>query len=202
MQTRKFQLDMTMMFATHDALRRDVERAAKISTRTPGWDLFARFLHKHHTSEDEALWPVVRREVEDRPDDLTLIDSMEAEHAAIGPLLTAIDDAFGDDTARAQLEELVATLDAELRNHLDHEERDALPVIDAALTAEQWMSFGEASTKALGPDVPRFFPWLLEAADATTTEHVLGLVPDPVRQAYGNEWLPAYEAEEWWPGGR
>ena len=62
---------------------------------------------------------------------------MEAEHAALGPLLTAIDEAFGDHRAHTRLDELVGTLDTELRNHLDHEEQDALPIIGAALTAEQ-----------------------------------------------------------------
>jgi hypothetical protein len=190
---------MTMMLATHDALRRDVEQAANVRTRTPGWDLFVRVLHAHHIAEDEALWPVVRRAVAANPDIVTLMDAMEAEHAALDSLLTAIDQAFGPEGDETQLDELAGALHNQLQHHLDHEEQDGIPVIDAALTADQWMSFGQAATKALGPDVPQFFPWLLADADADVTEHILGLLPAPLRQAYTTEWLPAYEAEERWP---
>jgi hypothetical protein len=199
MQTRKFQLDMTMMFAFHDALRRDLDRAAGLSTRTEGWDLFERLLHKHHTSEDDSLWPVVRGEVSGRRDDLALLDAMAAEHATLGPLLGAVNEAFGEQDSGARLGELMGELGTELRHHLDHEERDALPLIDRTLTVEQWMGFGEAATKALGPDVPRFFPWLLEGADGETAERVLGRLPHPMQATYRNEWVPAYEAQELWP---
>jgi len=193
--TQDFKLDMTMMFAFHDALRRDLDRAAGLTTRTEGWDLFERLLHVHHTSEDEALWPVVR-DVTDHPNDLALLDEMAAEHATIDPLLIAIDEALNVDTAR--LGELVGKLDAELRHHLDHEERDALPLIDRTLSEEQWIGSGEAATKALGPDGPRFFPWLLDGVDAETTERLLGMLPEPVQQTYRNEWQPAYAAVDRW----
>jgi hypothetical protein len=42
-----FTLDMTMMFAIHDALRRDLEHVAQVHTRNEGWDLFDRMLHLH-----------------------------------------------------------------------------------------------------------------------------------------------------------
>ena len=89
-----FTLDMTMMFAIHDALRRDLEHVAQMDTRNEGWDLFDRMLHLHHTIEDDLLWPVMRDAVAGRPEDLALLDEMETEHAAIvgtasGPVWTA-----------------------------------------------------------------------------------------------------------------
>ncbi|MBH0247876.1 hemerythrin domain-containing protein, partial [Streptomyces cavourensis] len=63
-------LDMTMMFAIHDALRRELERIARITSRVDedprhvlstavGWELFKKFLTAHHTSEDLTVWPAM-----------------------------------------------------------------------------------------------------------------------------------------------
>ena len=38
-----FELDMTLMYTFHDALRRDLEPFAQMSARSEGWDLFERF---------------------------------------------------------------------------------------------------------------------------------------------------------------
>ena len=100
-----FKLDMTMMFAMHDALRREltqVGRIARLRDDHPGqllhaalgWELFKKFLLVHHQSEDDALWPALRAHVDGQPDRVTLVEAMEEEHAAIDPLLTAIDAAM------------------------------------------------------------------------------------------------------------
>ena len=74
--------DMTMMYAMHDALRRDLGALAKAAARrTPlaaGWELFKKALRTHHVAEAEALWPAMRVTLADRPDDLALLDAMEA----------------------------------------------------------------------------------------------------------------------------
>jgi hypothetical protein len=49
--------------------------------------MFKKYLRIHHRAEDEAVWPVMYQVLTDRPDDLALLDAMEAEHAAIDPLL-------------------------------------------------------------------------------------------------------------------
>jgi Hemerythrin HHE cation binding domain len=57
--TTPFRLDMTMMLAVHDALRRDVDCVMQMTARSEGWDLFERYLRMHHEAEDDALWPVM-----------------------------------------------------------------------------------------------------------------------------------------------
>src|SRR5919106_658737 len=57
--TDKFKLDMTMMYAFHDALRRDLQLVAQMTTRSEGWEVFERFLHAHHVAEDAALGPLL-----------------------------------------------------------------------------------------------------------------------------------------------
>ncbi|MGH8986786.1 MAG: hemerythrin domain-containing protein [Acidimicrobiia bacterium] len=193
--TNESSLDMTMMLAYHDALRRDLKQIARMEQRSDGWDLFETLLHVHHTAEDDALWPVVREAVAGQADDLALLDEMEAEHAALGPLLEAIDEGLerGDSAPQARAE--MAT---KLQEHLSHEEDAALPLIDATMTVEQWMGFGQAATERLGPNMPKYLPWLLDGADEDTTARVLTLIPPPVQEMYRNEWRPAYAAKDWW----
>ena len=193
--TSGYELDMTTMFTYHDALRRDLEPVAQMTARSAGWELFKKFLHAHHVAEDEALWPVMRRALIGRTGDAALIDEMESEHAELGPLLGAIDDALdrGESAPLAR-----ADLAARLRQHLTHEEDAALPVVDRTLDEAQWMEFGEASGKKVGPDMPTFLPWLLDGADGERTKAILGHLPEPTRQAYRDEWQPAYTAEDWW----
>jgi len=188
-------LDMTMMYAVHDAFRRDLAHIDRMTTWTEGWNRFSKFLHAHHVAEDEALWPVVRDAVGDQPDDVKLLDDMVTEHGALGPLLEAIDAALahGESAPEAR-----ADLAARLQEHLTHEEEAALPVIDRTLTEEQWMSFGEASTARIGVDMPQFLPWLLDGADTERTKAVLGRLPEPAQQTYRDEWQPAYAANAWW----
>ncbi|RJL32589.1 hemerythrin domain-containing protein [Bailinhaonella thermotolerans] len=206
-----FKLDMTMMFVMHDALRRELERIARITERggddprlimksAVGWEMFKRYLHAHHRAEDEALWPVMTELVAGRPDDLALLEAMEAEHARIDPLLEAIDAALADrETGPARLGALVDELRAGLTGHLVHEETDALPLIDAVLGEEHWKGMAEAQRRRVGDDGPRYLPWLLDDLDPRRAELVLGLMPAPIRAAYEDELRPAYAALDLWP---
>ena len=193
--TSNDKLDMTTMFAYHDALRRDLKPVTQMTGRSEGWDVFRRFLHVHHVAEDEALWPVMRQALIGCTDDLALLDEMEAEHGGLGPLLDAIDDALarGESAPRAR-----ADLATRLQEHLTHEEQAALPVIDRTLDQEQWMQFGEASAQKVGSDMPTFLPWLLAGADGERTKAILGHLPEPAQQTYRHEWQPTYAAKDWW----
>jgi hypothetical protein len=186
---------MTMMYAFHDALRRDLKQIAEMEARSDGWDLFQSLLHVHHNAEDDALWPVVRDAVAGRPDDLELLDEMVEEHAALAPLLETIDEALdrGDSAPHARTE-----LAERLQQHLEHEERAALPLVDETVGLDQWIQFGQAAAERVGPNMPNYLPWLLDGADADTTGRVLGVMPVPVQQTYRNEWQPAYAAKHWW----
>lgn len=191
----EFTLDMTMMFAIHDALRRDLARVGQLESSNDGWSLFRHMLHTHHTIEDDLLWPVVRDEVAGRADDLALLDRMADEHAAIEPRLEALDRALSE---RAPASQAHADLVLDLLEHLEHEEGDALPLVDRALSAEQWMTFGQASGQRMGPDMPSYMPWLLEGVDEDRATHLLSVVPPPVRQVYADEWRPAFLARDRW----
>jgi hemerythrin-like domain-containing protein len=203
-------LDMTAMYAMHDALRRELRHITKVAatidddprrvlSTAAGWELFKKALHVHHTAEDVALWPAMRGALADRPDDLALLEAMEAEHAAIDPIIEAINAALADrESGPERLGDLTDALATGLSGHLEHEEDETLPLIDAILAEEQWRNFGQVHADLTGPDVPRFLPWLLDGATTETVATMLAPLPEPVRIAYQDEWRPAYADLERW----
>jgi hemerythrin-like domain-containing protein len=202
-----FKNDMTWMYAMHAALRRELERIARVTARpdddprnvlrtAAGWEMFKSYLHVHHSTEDDMLWPQLRETLAGAgadSDGLALLDAMEAEHAAIDPLLAAIDAALLDPAAGPQqLGELADSLAAGLRGHLDHEEAHALALIDSTITEQQWVAFGVEHGQRIGGDIARYLPWILDDASPDDTAKVLGLLPPPVQQLYREAWQPAY----------
>jgi hypothetical protein len=206
-----YKTDLTMMYATHDALRGDLDAITRIAASgvddprvllrsAVGWQLFKDFLHVHHCAEDDLLWPAMRRALVGDMASLALLDAMEAEHARIDPLLAEIDAALCDrETGPQRLGELADTLASALRGHLDHEEIDVLPLIDSTVSEQEWGAFGAETGKRVGEDIQRFFPWALESAAPEIRSAVLGVLPPPMVHAYRDVWQPAYAELALWP---
>ncbi|MBO2463511.1 hemerythrin domain-containing protein [Actinomadura sp. LCR2-06] len=204
---------MTAMYVMHDALRRELEHLAKATARpdddprallrtAAGWELFTTSLHVHHTAEDDALWPALRRTLADRPDDLALLEAMEAEHAAVDEVIAAIDAALADpDGPLDRLGDLVDALVTGLNGHLGHEEDQTLPLIQAVATPQQWAHFGQVHGQKIGPNAPRLLPWLLDGATEDNAAVMLAPLPPPARAAYAAQWQPAYAALNRWNSG-
>ncbi|HET9516916.1 MAG TPA: hemerythrin domain-containing protein [Actinoplanes sp.] len=198
-----YKLDMTMMFVVHDALRRDLAQLARIAAATDddprqtlrtaaGWQLFKSFLRAHHTSEDVTVWAPMATLLADRQD-RALLEAMEAEHAAIDPLIDAVDAAVADrESEPRHLGDVVDALYLGLSGHLRHEEDEGLRLIDAVLTPQQWQAFGAEHRSRIGGDAPRYLPWLLDGASPQTIEAVLGRMPAAMQQTFATEWRPAY----------
>jgi hypothetical protein len=207
----EYKLDMSMMFAMHDALRRDLAQVGRIASRldddpgkllqaTLGWELFKKFLLVHHQSEDDALWPALRASVAGQPDRVALVDALEAEHGIIEPMLTAIDKAAGDpDYGYQRFGDIVDELSAKLTAHLSHEESDGLALIDASLTEQDWQHFSQVHGQRNGPDAARYMPWLLSDASPRVLGEILGKFPPQLLTIYREQWAPAYAALEIWP---
>jgi hypothetical protein len=206
-----YKLDMSMMFAIHDALRRElvqVTQIAAVGDDNPGpllraalgWELFKKFLLIHHTTEDDVLWPALRAQVAGHPDRLALADALEAEHAVIEPLLTAIDAAAADpDYGYQRFGDITDELAVKLTAHLTHEETDGLPLIDASLTPQQWQHFARLHGERNRDDVATYMPWLLNGASPQTFDAVVGNFPPPLLAAYRERWAPGYAALTIWP---
>lgn len=206
----EYTLDMSMMFAMHDALRRELVQVARIASRRDdspgkllraalGWELFKKFLLVHHQTEDDTLWPALRARVAGQPDRIAVADELEAEHSVIEPLLTAIDGAAADpDYGYQRFGDIIDELTTKLTAHLTHEEADGLALIDASLTPQQWQHFAQVHGGRLGGDAPMYMPWLLNGASPQMLDAVLDKFPPPLLTAYREQWGPGYAALDVW----
>ena len=121
------------------------------------WRFFSTVLHKHHSAEDDEIWPVLLERVTVAHDvqALATLQAMEEEHAEIDPLLAACAEGFAemaaadqpaeqpgaDGTAadtRAALEIRLVAARERLDRHLAHEEQDAIALIQRYLTPADW----------------------------------------------------------------
>ncbi len=197
--------DVGFMRALHAALRRDLSRlrdagarlgnASAPPTVLAGWDAFRAQLDNHHSAEDDDLWPVLRRELSD-PGDLAVVDAMMAEHRQIPPALASVDAALraGSDAA-APIEQLSAVV----LDHLAHEERAVLPLIEQHLTRAQWRAFLRKERARRSPrERPEFLAWILDGADRHDAAAVLTEMPPPARLVYRRLLRPRYDAQHRW----
>ena len=183
-------LDLTGMYMAHHAFRRDLARFAVAARQTPvddvevwralavRWEQFGKVLHHHHTTEDDVLWPQLLDIVDAAGDTAgrETLEAMEAEHDQIDPLLAACASGFGamaqapDAATRDRLAETTEAARDTLSAHMGHEETEALPLVQALLSAEGW----ERVEKAAGAgksasDLMFLVPWV---ADGLTPEQL------------------------------
>jgi len=137
--------DVEFMYAIHAALRRDLDRLRFVSrqlngshavpaTVSEGWTRFRRELEYHHHAEDEELWPMLRQRATDAATRATIdatVDEMVQEHRLIPPALDAVDRALAGGADLAPSVDALARL---VEEHLDHEERSALPLVESRLS--------------------------------------------------------------------
>lgn len=197
--------DLGVMLAAHRAFRRDVTTLARAATRDnlrdpvrrvtvgAGWEMFRRQLLLHHEAEDAGVWPVLRARLAEHAA-LSVLDEMVAEHSLIDPLLAAVDQAFDDE--RLPLGDVIGELASTLGGHLDHEERDALPLIGATLTDTEWLGVMAALEPA--PDLGELLPWLVDGLPTSDTADVLAMFPPWLTERYHGEWKPWYDAVSRW----
>ncbi|MFD5174525.1 hemerythrin domain-containing protein [Nocardia sp. NPDC058379] len=184
--------DTRIMGIVHSALRRDLARAREALTADPPpfpaqrvaladhlvW--LMRFLHQHHSSEDEHLYPLVR---ERNPQAGALLDRMDADHRSIGPAmdsLCATAEAYrGSDDARAAVVAAVDELRARLLPHLDREETEMMPVVSAAISEAEWQHWNsEHNVKPLGPiEVFDEGLFIIDGATAADSAAITALIP-------------------------
>lgn len=198
-------IDFIAMYAAHDAFRRDLERLGKAAADgtadapavLAGWANFRHQLHIHHSAEDSDLWPRVQRKVIDRPDDVALLAAMEAEHAGLDPLLTAVDTALAERSAK--LPELVEALASALDEHLGHEEENTLPLMQEVLTEADWRAFTGRIVEQQGlRGAAVFVPWILDGISPAYRARFLKVVPPPARILNRLFWQAGYRRRGLW----
>jgi hemerythrin-like domain-containing protein len=149
-------------------------------------DLLDRFLHHHHTIEDEMLWPKLleRVPVEIAP----IVELMERQHHTVAELLerTVVLRAewrqYADSARAAELAALYTRLHDRLVEHLDAEEQHVMPLVEACITEDEWTAIGKAAQRGTPlKDGPRMLGMLAYDAEASAIRTMLGAVPAPLR---------------------
>jgi hemerythrin-like domain-containing protein len=194
--------DVGFMIAMHHALRRDMtDVEAQIEVLEDGkgraelierWGELRQRLGRHHTAEDNNLWPVLRPNLAD-PVDQRELDEMVDEHHRLDGLIAVADRALVSPDVEPQ--PMFAELGSALRDHLDHEERTVLPLVEQHLSRAEWRRFlvTERNQTPLR-ERPTFLGWVLDDAEDADREAVLGELPPPGRVVYRRVIGPRYRA--------
>ncbi|WP_404962534.1 hemerythrin domain-containing protein [Streptomyces sp. 147326] len=165
----------------HVAMRRD---AARLRAAAPAWNgagtawwqRLREVIEWHHTSEDDVLWPGLRRRDADfEAQARELHEDHEELDAAMAAVSTAIA-RRGDGLVRA-----AQTFEGVLRDHLRDEERIVFPVFDRlgerAYLAEERKVVSSAPMRVM----TYLQPWMFDGASRQSVAHVCATIPPPVR---------------------
>jgi hemerythrin-like domain-containing protein len=151
--------DSRSMTVIHDMFRREFSAIPDLVRAVPGGDRaqaalvadhvawMVTFLHTHHETEDRLVWPVLLNRAPARSD--AVIHTMQAQHLGLAQALDRLAaTAFTWRTSssvqdRNTVVEEAGDLLPRITEHLDLEERCALHLIDAHLTANEWRTVGE-----------------------------------------------------------
>jgi hemerythrin superfamily protein len=184
--------DTRLMGIIHEALRRDLRRTREALTATPpparrqrdalaehlGWMM--QFLHAHHATEDEGLYPMVRQR---NPEAAELLDQMHADHTMIGPAIAAVEHCARDygrnDDQRERLLAAIEQLEDVLLPHLRREEDEVMPLVATAITdgeLRRWDEEANIKPKSLR-QLGREGHWIIDSAGPADRDFVLHLVP-------------------------
>lgn len=182
-------LDMQTMYLMHHAFRRDLDAFSEAVRNTPvddrrtwrllaqRWELFTEVLHKHHTAEDDLIWPALMARA--TSDEVAVLEAMEAEHEQIDPRLESCAAGFqrlahrADEDTRAALAVRVCASRELLRKHLAHEETEAIAILQRHITAEEWVEI----EKEIGKDTSLRFavqvvPWVAHCIPRETLDRL------------------------------
>jgi deazaflavin-dependent oxidoreductase (nitroreductase family) len=124
--------------AVHDGIRRELALFRReLAASGPGLAAQLRIncltacgmVHHHHLSEDDEVFPLIERR---RPEIAAVMARLRTQHREMAVLLEKLRAAVsgpvaGSETALAELDRLTAALEA----HLDDEEEQLIPVLDA-----------------------------------------------------------------------
>ena len=121
---------------------------------------------------------------------------MVEEHRYIPPALAGVDAALRGGGELTAPVELLSTV---VLDHLAHEEREVLPLIEQHLSRAQWRVFLHKERSRRSPrERPEFLTWILDDAGEQDAAAVLAEMPPPARLAYRRVLRPRYDAQHRW----
>jgi hemerythrin-like domain-containing protein len=151
-------IDATDMLLVHRVFRREFEDMPRLIADVPNGatarakvvaahlNFMVDALHHHHKAEDELAWPVLMTRASARRND---IQRMADQHGDIDDAVNRVQSDLSawtkaaDPQSRDRLIAAVEDLSRLVVEHLDDEERNAVPIIEEHLTPDEW----KAATK-------------------------------------------------------
>ena len=156
------------------------------------------FLHAHHTSEDELIYPVLEQRCPERRSELERIDDqhkllhapMDAGRSAIATWRAAP----STDNAQAVID-AIASIAEPLRPHLAEEETVMLPIATKWMSPEEWGGMAGHAMMTFRGDKP----WLplglvREQLNQEQRDGMLDGMPPEMRTMWTEQWEPAFNA--------
>jgi hemerythrin-like domain-containing protein len=201
-----------MMGIVHGALLRDLARTRDVLEVAPGpvggqreavgrhvlWMMA--FLHAHHTSEDDGLWPLV---LSRNPAAAELLASLEDDHRLVAPAARTVSERAADyrdstdDASRERLDDALAQLATVLEPHLEREVVEAMPVVERSITQAEWDDVERRfnlTTKSMR-QLAMEGHWLLDGLDDEGRQVVVHLVPPLPRVVLVHGFARAYRRQ-------
>src|SRR4051794_15379184 len=196
-------VDMTVMYVMHHGFRRDLGRFAAAIPSTPvddtatwvalrrRWDAMSKILHHHHAAEDAGVWPVLMQRASTA--ESAHLTAMEHEHDRLDSCLDGVADGLaglagvGRGEPAEQLRGVLSAQVAEARGvlsaHLDHEEREAIAIIQRHLSQIEWTAIEKAhfQSRPAPAGIGFLVSWFLEGIPAKQVSAVVSSVGAPVR---------------------
>jgi hemerythrin-like domain-containing protein len=185
-------VDVTMNTNMHSAFKREILRLRDALRRadlsdaraTEGlarrYAFFSGTLHHHHQGEDTYLWPSVRPKAD--PQEVVVLDDMEAEHEALASVLGALDEDFKTLSAASDKDQIAGRLDelhTVLSGHTQHEESEGVPIVQKYIAQDDFKKLVKFSRNS--PDASLVLPWVTDGATPTEESTTWGMIPAPVR---------------------
>jgi hemerythrin-like domain-containing protein len=192
-------IDVTDMMLVHRAFRRefanvpgliagvatgDTKRAKIVADHL---QFMVDGLHHHHAAEDELAWPVLIARLPDRREEIA---RMAEQHEDIAAAITRVESDMAqwtntvDGPTSQRLQAAVAELARLLVEHLDEEERVAVPVIEEHMTRAEWKAATDRGASFLSKRPVMGIVLgglLLDYADPDERRSFLAGVPAPQR---------------------
>ncbi|MGH3376114.1 MAG: hemerythrin domain-containing protein [Actinoallomurus sp.] len=184
--------DIEDMRIVHSALRRDLERTRIVVSdpalltddrrRAIGAHLvwLMHTLHRHHTGEDEHVWPEIRRRA---PSAGPLLDQMDADHRRIAEPIRETERvgvSFGAGAvAASEVLAALVGLERAVLPHLAREEREMMPIVARVLSRAEWKRLGHRAFIKGKPflDLAIEGHWVIDNATPADRERMVTEIP-------------------------
>jgi len=157
----------------------DAERARQIQT---AWRNLVRELTHHHEAEDEHLWPFLQS----RGVELSLLETMEAEHVAMRTALGSVSSSIEvlvaaptSTNATAAADE-VSRAETVINGHLEHEERDVEAPLGDLEDDPEFKELAKKLRPASVVDAANALAWMQDGAGERERTALRSNIPGPV----------------------